>query len=76
MQLQLIRSRGDDAQLDWIDDCPDDYEEFDPDWHCTQCGGSGRVEGDDPFWDDPDEFGEIECSACSGTGERQHQTIF
>lgn len=78
LQLHAIRLSSEDPCTDWHDDYPDDYdyEEFDPDWNCTKCGGSGRVESDDPFWDDPDDFGEIECSACSGTGERQHQTIF
>lgn len=53
-----------------------DYEEYDDQWACTRCGGTGRIESDDPLWDDADQFGEIECWACSGTGERRHQTIF
>lgn len=65
-----------DRDLDSYDDGYDEYGEYDDQWACTRCGGEGRIESDDPFWDDADEFGEIECWACSGTGERQHQTIF
>lgn len=53
-----------------------DDDEFDDQWCCTHCGGEGWCEVDDPLWDECDEFGYGECSACSGTGERKHQTVF
>lgn len=53
-----------------------DYEDPDDEWACTFCGGDGYTEVDDPLWDDCDEFGIGECSACSGTGLRKHQTVF
>lgn len=78
---QALQRRAIAWRASWIPDwdyAPDDeeYGEYDDQWACTRCGGEGRIESDDPFWDDADEFGEIECWACSGTGERQHQTIF
>lgn len=48
----------------------------DEEWDCTFCGGEGYAEVDDPLWDDCDEFGWGECSACGGTGLRKHQTVF
>jgi hypothetical protein len=54
----------------------DDYEDPDDEWACTFCGGEGDGEVDDPLWDECDEFGWGECSACGGTGLRKHQTVF
>lgn len=53
---------------------PDDEEDYDDDWACSFCGGSGDMENDDPVF-----YGhnrDVACSACGGTGERKHQTIF
>jgi len=50
-----------------------DEEAFDDEWACTWCGGEGYVESDDPLWDGGDI---VPCSACNGTGERKHQTLF
>jgi rubredoxin len=56
---------------------PDDnFEDYDDEWACTHCGGEGWAEVDDPLWDDCDENGIGDCSACGGTGERKHQTVF
>jgi len=55
----------------------DDYWDGDQDeYACTRCGGEGWDQVDDPLWDDCDEFGYGECSACAGTGLRSHQTVF
>lgn len=43
---------------------------------CTRWGGEGFCQVDDPLWDDCDEFGEGECPACAGTGDRDKQTVF
>jgi hypothetical protein len=51
-------------------------DEFDDGWLCTHCGGEGWAQVDDPFWDECDEYGYGDCPACSGTGERRHQTVF
>lgn len=67
------------AQRYWNTDCSDEHyddDECDDGWCCTYCGGEGWGPVDDPFWDDCDEYGYGECSACSGTGERRHQTVF
>ena len=51
----------------------DDIED-DENWACTFCGGDGTMENDDPVF-----YGhnrDVSCSACGGTGERKHQTIF
>lgn len=60
----------------WRSVSEQDIEDYDDRLDCTRCGGRGLIESDDPFWDDADEFGEIECWACDGTGDRDHQTIF
>lgn len=52
------------------------YDDDDDGWACTHCGGDGYCEVDDPLWDDCDEYGIGDCSACGGTGERKHQTVF
>ena len=52
----------------------DDYDEMDDDLECTWCGGSGMQENDDPLW-----YGsvyEVPCTACNGTGKREHQWLF
>lgn len=54
----------------------DDYDEMDDGYCCTRCGGEGYDQVDDPFWDECDEYGYGPCTACSGTGERRHQTVF
>jgi hypothetical protein len=58
------------------DDLAADYDEDEDGYDCTRCGGQGYCEVDDPFWETGDEYGQVECDACSGTGERAHQTIF
>lgn len=77
---QALQRRAIAWRAYWIHDgdsfSDEDYEDYDDQWACTRCGGQGRIESDDPFWDDADQFGEIDCWACSGTGERRHQTIF
>lgn len=60
---------GPDLIERWEDDVIDD-----DDWACTFCGGDGTMENDDQVF-----YGhnrDIPCSACGGTGERKHQTIF
>lgn len=75
LQARLTAHR---AAMDayWCAVAENDIEDYDDGLDCTKCGGRGLIESDDPFWDDADEFGEIECWACSGTGDREHQTIF
>lgn len=51
-------------------------DEYDDEWSCTHCGGEGWAYVDDPLWDDCDEWGIGDCSACGGTGERKYQTVF
>lgn len=49
-------------------------DEYDEEWACTFCGGDGTIENDDAVF-----YGhnrDIPCSACGGTGERKHQSIF
>ena len=77
LQLQA-RANAHHKAMDayWRRLAEEDIEDFDDGLDCTKCGGSGRIDSDDPFWDDADEFGQIECWACSGTGEREHQTVF
>lgn len=53
-----------------------EVEEPNEEWECTFCGGDGYAEVDDPLWDDCDEYGWGDCSACGGTGLRKHQTVF
>lgn len=36
----------------------------------------GYHDADDPLNDDVDEFGQVECDYCNGTGLREHQSIF
>ena len=40
-----------------------DFDEFDGDEECSECGGTGMVENPD------DEEAEIDCEECDGTGE-------
>ena len=53
-----------------------DWYEEDDEFNCTRCAGTGFMEADDPLWEDADEFGEVECGYCGGTGLREHQSIF
>jgi DnaJ-class molecular chaperone len=52
-----------------------DDEEYDR-LACTRCGGDGFCQGDDPFWEAWDEFGDVECPACGGSGDRNDQSVF
>lgn len=56
--------------------CDQEFDDPDEEWACTFCGGDGVGEVDDPMWDDCDEYGFGDCSACGGTGLRKHQTVF
>lgn len=58
------------AHDEWYD--PEDDDEM----FCTRCAGSGYHDADDPINDDVDEFGQVECDYCNGTGLREHQSIF
>lgn len=51
-----------------------DEDELDDEWQCSFCAGDGTMENDDPVF-----YGhnrDVPCSACGGSGEAKHQTIF
>lgn len=65
------------AQYEAGDDNTDDLDDTDPaDRDCTFCGGDGFTdEPDDPI-NDYSADGFYPCSACRGTGLREHQVVF
>ena len=85
MKIRAIKRRHDARTLRWArlyvalgvwwQDC-DEWPEEDDEFNCTRCAGTGFMEADDPLWEDADEFGEVECGYCGGTGLREHQSIF
>lgn len=56
----------------WMED---DVEFDDDERYCTRCGGEGRQEGT-PIEELCDDWGEIPCKACGGSGLAKDQTIW